>query len=74
MVYLPLGFSLFLVSWKNLTKDENSQNLACVCPLLSELGHFRFLTLSPLRLEIAVCPIFEPQYIFATKVTQTSVT
>ena len=74
MVHLPLGFSLFLVSWKNLTKDDNSQNLAGVCPFLSEFWHFRFLTLSPVRLEIAVCPIFESQYIFATKVTQISVT
>ena len=48
--------------------------LVYVCPFFSELWHFRFLTLSPLRLEIAVCSIFEPQYIFATKVTQTSVT
>ena len=48
--------------------------LVYVCPFLSELWHFRLLTLSPLRLEIAVCPIFEPQYIFATKVTQTFVT
>ena len=72
MVYLSLGFSLFLVSWKNLTKDENSQNLAGVCPFLSEFWHFRFLTLSPVRLETAVCLIFESQYIFATKVTQTS--
>ena len=67
MVYLPLRFSLFLVSWKNLIKDKNSQNLACVCPFLSEVWHFRFLTLSPLRLEIAVCPIFEPPIYLCNK-------
>ena len=74
MVYLPLGFSLFLFCWKNLAKEENIQNLACVFWFLSELWHFSFLTLLPVRLEIVVCPFFEPQYIFATKVTRTSVT
>ena len=49
MVYFPLWFSLFLVSWKKLIEDENSQTLAGVCPFLSELWHFRFLTLLPVR-------------------------
>ena len=74
MVYLPLGFSLFLVSWKNLTNDENSRNLAGLWPLLSELWQFRFFTLVACKIKVAVCPIFEPQYTFATKVMQTSVT